>query len=103
MAVTNQERASLLPEIPTAHEAGFNALGFDAFLGFFGGPALSTDLRDRISADIRAAGADPALRSRLSEVGLVLRTNTPAELAGVVEKERRTLGSLVQGAARKSK
>jgi tripartite-type tricarboxylate transporter receptor subunit TctC len=102
LAVTNQERASLLPEVPTAREAGFDALTFDAFLGFFGARGLSPELRDRVSADIRAVGADPTLRSRLSEVGLIVRTNTPTELAGVVEKERQKILSSAPAAGSKS-
>ncbi len=88
IAITNRERAPLVPDAPTAVEAGFPDLRFDGFLAFFGPHGMATDLRDRISADLRAIGADPAIGARFAGMGMIVRTNTPAELQKIVEEER---------------
>jgi tripartite-type tricarboxylate transporter receptor subunit TctC len=88
LAVTNRERAPLMPEAPTAVEAGFPDLGFEGFLAFFGPRGMTTELRDRISADVRAIGADPAIAARFAGMGMIIRTNTPAELQQIVKQER---------------
>jgi tripartite-type tricarboxylate transporter receptor subunit TctC len=100
LAVTNRERSSLAPEAPTADEAGFQQLTFEAFLGFFGPHEMPASLRDRISTDIRAAGADPAIARRLAEIGLILRTNTPADLNEIVERERAQVENFARASVR---
>lgn len=99
LAITNRERSVLLPSVPTAAETGFPNLTFDAFLGFFGPQSMPAKLRERISADVRAVGTDPAVMSRLGAVGLVARTNTPAELSAIVERERAAVAAVARNAA----
>ena len=43
----------------TAIEAGYSELTFEGLLGFFGPRGIATELRDRISADVRAVAAEP--------------------------------------------
>lgn len=88
LAVTNSERAPLVPDAPTLGEAGFSDLSFEAFLGFFGPREISGELRDRISADIRAVGSDSGIAERLRSTGLVVRTNTPEDFNKVIQRER---------------
>lgn len=98
LVVTNRERTNLVPETPTAREAGFADLEFEAFLGFFGPPGMQKELQERISAGIREFGGDAALAARLSAAGLRLRTNTPTELSEIVERERRKVAELARTA-----
>jgi tripartite-type tricarboxylate transporter receptor subunit TctC len=88
LGVTNSERAPLVPDAPTVSEAGFSELGFEAFLGFFGPREISGELRDRISADIRAVGSDSGIAERLRSTALVVRTNTPEDFKQVIRRER---------------
>jgi tripartite-type tricarboxylate transporter receptor subunit TctC len=103
LVVTNRERTELLPEVQTATEAGFADLEFEGFLGFFGPRGMQKELQERISADIRASGADPALAARLSAAGLRMRTNTPAELSEIVERERRKVAEFARTTERSPK
>src|SRR5262249_23470102 len=57
LAVTNKYRSPLAPTVPTASEAGYPDLSFEGLSGFFGARNIAPDLRDRISADIRAIAA----------------------------------------------
>jgi hypothetical protein len=45
-------------------------------------------LRDRISSDVRAIAADPAVLQRLRGLGMVGRGSTPAEYTAVLAEQR---------------
>jgi tripartite-type tricarboxylate transporter receptor subunit TctC len=96
IAVTNQQRAPALPDVPTAREAGFPDLTYEAFLGFFAPRGMSLALRERISADLRAIGADEDLPARFSAMGMEVRVTSPAELQKIVADERAALARLTQ-------
>src|SRR5256714_6958672 len=46
IAITNSERAPMLPDVPTAKEAGHPALGIDGLVGLFGPKEMPQELRD---------------------------------------------------------
>jgi len=94
IAVTNKVRAPGLSDVVTADEAGFPELRYEAFLAFFGPRSMPATLRDRISVDVRAIGADVELSERFNAIGMKLRVTTPAELEGIVSDERARLAQL---------
>jgi len=96
IAVTNSQRAPALPDVPTADEAGFSDLEYHAFLGFFGPHGMSSELRERISADLRVIGADQDLAARFDAIGMRVRVTSPAELQKIVADERAALARLAQ-------
>jgi tripartite-type tricarboxylate transporter receptor subunit TctC len=96
IAITNRERSALVPEAPTTVEAGFSDLALEGFLGFFGPRDMANDLLDRIGADIRAVGADPAINARLADSGLTARTNTTTEFTQIIEREREKVAAVAR-------
>jgi tripartite-type tricarboxylate transporter receptor subunit TctC len=103
IAITNRERSALVPEAETSVEAGFADLALEGFLGFFAPQGTSKDLLDRLGTDIRAVGADSAINARLASSGLIARTNTAAEFAEIIERERAKVAAFADTAARKAK
>jgi tripartite-type tricarboxylate transporter receptor subunit TctC len=87
LAVTTPERAVAAPDLPTAIEAGFPELTVEAPLGFFGPKTMPMELRERIAADVRLLASDPAIKQRLSDLGLVARGSTPAEYAAKLAEQ----------------
>jgi tripartite-type tricarboxylate transporter receptor subunit TctC len=57
---------------------------------------MPAELRERIAADIRAAGGDPALAATLTAAGVAVRTSTPAEFAAAIEDERAKVAAIAQ-------
>jgi len=57
---------------------------------------MSADLVDRISRDIRAVAAEPAVVERLAAVGQIARGTTPAEFAEMIEAQRAKIATMVQ-------
>jgi tripartite-type tricarboxylate transporter receptor subunit TctC len=96
LAVTNKVRSPLAPEVPTAVEAGFSELTFEAFSGFFGSRNIPAARRDRISADVRAVAADRLISDRLTAVGLIAHGSTSAEFAAAIEEQRSRMASIVK-------
>ena len=96
IALTNQRRSPTADMTPTAREAGYPEIGFEGLAGFFGPRGLSTELRDRISADVRAVATLPALADRLASVGQVAHGSTPAEFAAAVEEQRAQMETIVK-------
>ena len=88
LAVTNSVRAPVLPDVPTVTEAGYPDLALDGLVGFFGPPEMPLALRERIAADVKEVGADPAITTRLSDTGQLPNFSGPAEFHAAIELQR---------------
>lgn len=88
LAVLNRTRFPSAPEVPTVAEAGHPELTLDAIVGVYGWRDIPAELKERISADIRAVGADPEIGARLIAGGSTVTTGTPAAFAAVIEEQR---------------
>ncbi len=91
IAVTNNDRAPALSQVPTAEEEGFSELRYEAFLGFFGPRGMASAVQEKISEDVRAVGAHSELTEKFNAVGMKVRVTTPSELATIVADERAAL------------
>ncbi len=96
LAVTNWRRSAAAPEIATAKELGFPELGADGFQGFFGWRDMPTALRDRIAADVRAVGKDPALAARLDAIGQAVRVGTTADFVAMIDQQRTKIAAIIK-------
>jgi len=98
IAVTNRERAPILPDVPTAREAGYPALEFDGLVGLFGPRSMSGELRDRIAADIKEVAADPEIGPKLTSTAQMLRPGGPTEFAREIEEQRARVAAAAKAA-----
>ncbi len=96
LAVTSKQRISAAPEVPTFEEAGVP--GYEA-IGWFGVVAPKETPRpiiDRLNAGIRAALADPEIRSRALAAGTEPLTNTPEEFAAMIREETKKWAEVIK-------
>jgi tripartite-type tricarboxylate transporter receptor subunit TctC len=49
---------------------------------------MSSELKEKIAADVRAVATNPVIATRVAGIGAVLRTGTPAEFAAAIEQQR---------------
>ena len=96
IAVTGHQRASILPDIPTAAESGFPALEVEGLTGLFGPRSMSDALRTRIAADVVAVARDPALAERLAGTAQVPNPGGPAEFAAAIELQRAQIAAIAR-------
>jgi tripartite-type tricarboxylate transporter receptor subunit TctC len=102
LAVTNSERAPLVPSVPTVREAGYPALEYDGLIGIFGAQGMPDALRERIAADVRAIVTDPTVASRLQGLGEIVSPGTPAEFAASMDDQRARLTAFAHALGIKS-
>jgi tripartite-type tricarboxylate transporter receptor subunit TctC len=95
LMVTNRERSPMVPDVPTAIEAGFPELTFDGVVGFFGRRDISIAARDRIVADVAVVGSTLEVNSRLRAVGVAVRVLTPAQFASAIDEQRAKVREIV--------
>jgi tripartite-type tricarboxylate transporter receptor subunit TctC len=68
-AVTSDMRLAAAPEIPTVAELGLPALSFSGWTGLFAPKGTPREIVARLNAAVVDALADPAVRSRLVDLG----------------------------------
>jgi tripartite-type tricarboxylate transporter receptor subunit TctC len=96
IAVTNRKRVSVLPDIPTASEAGYPSLELEGLVGLFGPRSMSSDLREKIATDVRAVAADPTVSQRLTATGQVPSAGTSAEFVKSIGDQRARANQIAQ-------
>jgi tripartite-type tricarboxylate transporter receptor subunit TctC len=87
LAVTNSVRAPTQPNLPTVAEAGYPALTIDGLVGLFGPTGMPLELRQRITADIRAV-VDPTIEDRLTITGQLANIGGPEEFGKSIDEQR---------------
>lgn len=86
--VATERRSSLLPEVPTAAEAGFPDYRAYSWYGFFAPRGTPEAIVERMAAATEQALADPAINGRFEEMGTpAMRGYTPARFAEFVRRE----------------
>lgn len=88
LAVTCPQRHEALPDVPTLLETRFADYGWDSTWGGFFVPAGTPDaVVEKLSGALNDMFEQEPIKSRIAAMGLSWKRNTPAEFAGVVEKE----------------
>jgi tripartite-type tricarboxylate transporter receptor subunit TctC len=96
IAVTNSRRSTVEANVPTVGEAGFPGLTFDGLVGVFAQRDMSSPVRERIAADVRAVLAEPDIAERLNRIGAMVNPGDGAEFAAAMESQRETLAEVAK-------
>ena len=86
LAVTSDVRLALAPDIATFAEIGFPALSWSNWYGLFAPKGAPRDILGKLNAATVGALADPAVRSRLVDLGLEIfprERQTPEALSAL--------------------
>jgi len=96
LAVTNNRRSPMWPDIPTITESGHPNIALDGLLGLFASRDTPYDRRGRIASDIQSIAADEAVKRRLEANGQIIRGSTPAEFDAAITDQRAKLSAIVR-------
>ncbi|WP_149536214.1 Bug family tripartite tricarboxylate transporter substrate binding protein [Siccirubricoccus phaeus] len=96
LAVSSRDRLPALPEVPTIAESGFPGFEAVAWFGLVAPARTPPEILARIQRDTAAALAEPALRQRVEELGLVVVANTPDEFRAMVPQEIARMQAVLQ-------
>jgi len=87
LAVSSRERARLLPQVPTIGESGLPDFANEFWLGVLAPARTPAGIQARMSSAIREALAEPGVRDRLRQLGLVVRGTTPEEFDATLRRD----------------
>ena len=77
IVVAAPQRLAALPNTPTFKEVGLEPVNRMAYYGVLGPKGLPKDVVDKISAAVKKALEDPAVRKRIEDTGSLIVANSP--------------------------
>ena len=98
LAVAAKERMALLPDVPTAAEAGIANYEASSWFGIVAPAGTPPAIIARLHREIAAAVRSPALQERFAKTGARLVGNTPVEFAAQIKAERTQWGEIIKTA-----
>ncbi|WP_084360574.1 Bug family tripartite tricarboxylate transporter substrate binding protein [Hydrogenophaga palleronii] len=79
LTITSAQRSPLLPDVPTLQELGVQQANVQSWQAVAGPKGMPADLKNQLQAAIKDALNDPAIKSRLLELGFEVVANTPEQ------------------------
>lgn len=102
LAVAARQRMALLPELPTAAEAGVANYEASSWFGVIAPAGTPPAVVARLHKEIAAAMQKPAVRERFAKTGARLLGNTPQEFARQINADRKMWGEVIKAAGIKA-
>ncbi len=85
LATTRLQRSTLVPELPSLHEAGVRDFDMDSWAGMFAPANLPSEIVTRLNTELRKIIDDPEVKARLGGLGFEAFSSTPEELGEFVK------------------
>jgi tripartite-type tricarboxylate transporter receptor subunit TctC len=98
LAAAARERLALLPDVPTAAEAGVKNFEASSWFGIMAPAGSPPDIVARLHREVVAALKKPAIAERIASSGARAVGNSPAEFAVQVRAERAMWGEIIKAA-----
>lgn len=98
LATTGATRAAVLPNVPTAIEAGVPGFETGTWFGVYAPAGTPKAIVDKLNAEILSILDIPAVKERLSGLGVEIYAKGPAELAALTKADFEKWGPVVQKA-----
>jgi len=97
LAVAGKERLSVLPDVPTAAEAGLPDWEASSWFGLVAPAGTSKAIVDRLHAEVVKAVKSPRIQ-QLRQRGMRIVGDTPKEFGDLIVAERKKWGEIITSA-----
>jgi len=87
LATLLPSRFALLPEVPTANEAGLPPFTAGTWAALFGPAKLPPDITARMNKELNAAMKRPDVREKIGQQGFELAGSTPEEMGAFLQEQ----------------
>jgi tripartite-type tricarboxylate transporter receptor subunit TctC len=101
LAIGSRQRSPLLPNVPTAAEAGLPDYAVESWFGLVVPAATPADIVQRLNAEVVRIGNLPDVRERLEAQGLTVTTTTPEAFTELIHADYTRWGKVVDSAGAK--
>ncbi|MCW5657659.1 MAG: tripartite tricarboxylate transporter substrate binding protein [Burkholderiaceae bacterium] len=98
LAVANEERTPLQPQVPTFRESGLPTVVGYGWFGLMVPAGTPTAIVQRLNAETNAVLGDAEIRRKVEAVGLQVRGGTSAEFATFINSETNKWAQLIKAA-----
>jgi tripartite-type tricarboxylate transporter receptor subunit TctC len=102
LAVTSAKRFGASPDLPTMIEAGFPGFVSILSIGLMAPAGTSPAIIEKIHQDTVKVLAMPDVRKKLSDIGMEVIGNSPAEFAAAIKTETPQWEKVIKDAAIKA-
>ncbi len=102
LAVSTVKRFPTAPEFPTVAESGLPGFDVTSWYALFVPVKTPADIVKKINADTAAILAEPAIKTRLEQVGVEVVASTPQQLGARLKAETDQWGPIIKGAGIKT-
>jgi len=98
LAITGDKRSRVLPEVPTAKEAGVNGFVAASWNGLAVPAKTPKEVVARLNRDVVAALKDPVVKKKLEDLNLDPHPGTPEQAAAMLNDDIRRWGGVIERA-----
>jgi tripartite-type tricarboxylate transporter receptor subunit TctC len=98
LAVAAARRMALLPDLPSAAEAGLPGYEASSWFGIMAPSGTPAPIVARLHQEVVRALATPAMQARFAKLGARLVGNTPDQFAAQIRAERASWGDVIRDA-----
>jgi tripartite-type tricarboxylate transporter receptor subunit TctC len=95
LALAAPGRLSLMPQVPTVAEAGVPGYELSGWFGLLAPARTPQNVIDRLSGEVKKAVADPKLKDRLTDQGLVVAGSSPEEMLALMRADSRKWSDVI--------
>jgi tripartite-type tricarboxylate transporter receptor subunit TctC len=87
LAVASDKRFPLLPDVPTVTEAGLSGYEASVWWGLVAPAKTPPEIVQQLNAEINKALANPAIATKLAELGVVVTPGTPDQFVAFIKSQ----------------
>jgi len=95
-AIAAPQRWSLMPDVPTAEEAGLPGFEVRSWFGMFAPAKTPPAVIDRLSREIKKASTDPKFIEALAPQGMQIVASSPEEMAQSLREDFKKWGEVIR-------
>jgi tripartite-type tricarboxylate transporter receptor subunit TctC len=95
-AISAPQRSPLMPNVPTADEAGLPGFEVRSWFGMFAPAKTPPSVIDRLSREIKKASTDPKFVEALAPQGMQIIASSPDDMAQALREDSRKWGDVIR-------
>ena len=98
LAIASPKRSPLLPNVPTADEAGVPGYEVSSWFGLIAPAKTPQHIIDRLASEVKKAASDPRFIAALAPMGMQIVASSPTEALQAMHADSKKWGDVVKAA-----